>query len=152
MPKTTRPLALKDCLAVRDTCLASNLRRADRLATQIYDLPMKRHGLKSTQFGVMVALHAMQPASVSALAAQLGIDRTTMTRNLEVMKRLGWVEPAKSEDQRESRMSLTDEGERLIAAAYPDWERSQQAMIRLLGAARVEGLLSETKKFVQAAG
>src|SRR4051812_47561720 len=73
------------CFHVVENCLGFNLRRADRLVTQLYDEALRPEKIRSTQFSLLVALRMMEPTTLSKLAKAVDLDRTTLTRNLELL-------------------------------------------------------------------
>jgi DNA-binding MarR family transcriptional regulator len=144
-----RKITVGDCMRVRDTCLGLNLRSAERLIAQIYDLEMRPHGIKGTQFTLMVAIHAMQPVIISRLADQLRLDRTTLSRNLELLGKSAWIDIQSHGDRRERHVSLTERGEGAIADAFAAWERAQRKVHALGGERAVTNLVSELKKLAE---
>src|SRR6478672_9045556 len=77
-------LECRDCL-----CLAS--RKAARAITQVYERHLRSHGLRATQFTILTTLMVMGEAPVGTLAKFLGMDRTTLTRNLALLEDKGWI-------------------------------------------------------------
>jgi DNA-binding MarR family transcriptional regulator len=112
-------------LCTRCHCLAA--RRHARALTRLYELRLRPHGLRATQFSILVALATSGPAPVGRLAAALGLERTTLTRGAALMERNGWVDARTSADGRERRLRLTPAGRRKLAAAYPAWKAAQAA-------------------------
>lgn len=131
-------------------CLCFNLRKASRLVTQLYDQALKPAGLRVTQFSLLMALRARPGARLGKLARLLGMDRTTLTRNLDLLAQRGLVRLEPGRDRREQRVSLSDEGARALQAAMPFWREVQGRMGELLGGpgldeflARLQGLSAE---------
>ena len=69
-------------LSDSSNCLCFNLRKAARALTQTYDAALKPAGVTAPQFALLSTLAGYGPVSLSDLAAALGMDRTTLTRNL----------------------------------------------------------------------
>ncbi len=130
-------------MEVGHLCMCSNLRRAARAITQLYDRRLKPSGLRATQLAVLVAARAMDAVPVTRMAAGLGMDRTTLTRNLRPLARRGLVEVRSSQDARVREVRLTERGRATLARALPLWERAQSAVAKSLGEARLRRLLSE---------
>jgi DNA-binding MarR family transcriptional regulator len=114
-------------------CAAFNLRRTSRAVTQIYDAALRESGLRSTQFGILVTLARLQPASVRALADTTLMDATTMTRNLKLMKLAGLVEITPRRERREKHVRLSNKGQRALARSVPLWRAAQIEFERKLG-------------------
>ena len=72
-------------------CTCFNIRRASRAVTQFYDQIMAPSGIKATQFTMLGAVAMMGSPSVTALSQQLNLDRTTLTRNLKVLVKMGLI-------------------------------------------------------------
>jgi DNA-binding MarR family transcriptional regulator len=70
-----------------DMCTCGELRKAARAVTMLYDDAVKSTGLLSTQFTVLHVIYKSDAIRISDLAARLGMDRTTLTRNLAILER-----------------------------------------------------------------
>ena len=129
------------CAEVAQTCLCFNLRKATRLLTQLYDAALRPSGLRVTQFSVLVAVNLGGAVSMNALADVLGVDRTTLTRNLKMLQGNGLVATATGSDRRSRLVSLTDEGSRSLDDALQLWREAQRRAVEALGPARVTELM-----------
>ena len=111
-------------LCMRCHCLAA--RRKARELTRVYEAKLRPHGLKATQFSILVALAAVGPKPIGMLAAGLGLERTTLTRGADLLIRDGLIAETRSEDSRERQIKLTARGRRKLEAAYPAWKAAQE--------------------------
>ena len=115
-------------------CVCFNLRKAARLLSRRYDEALADTGLKTTQFSLMAALLGYPGLPVTTMAEALGMDRTTLTRNLQPLVRKGMIEVTKDPaDQRSRLVSLTDRGRDTIEAALPKWRQVQAETLNRLG-------------------
>jgi len=120
------------------TCLL--MRRAARLVTQAYDHAIQPTGLTANQFGVLAYLYgAMQvrsaPNSIGAIADWLGMDPSTLNRNLKPLVAKGLVtNTADPADGRVRIVRITDSGERIVRKAIPRWRSAQTQIEKALGA------------------
>ncbi len=105
-------------------CACANLRRAARLVTQLYSHEIGP-GVDPGQFSLLSALHRNPRASQAPLGRALGLDKTTMSRNLRLMETNGWIEVVSADDRRERRYRLTPAGAKILSAAKPGWTRAQ---------------------------
>lgn len=137
------------CPEVFDNCLAFNLRRADRLLTQIYDEALRPAGIRVTQYSLLVAMRAMEPVTMSALSAQLGLDRTTLTRNLKVLETEGLARSDAGEDLRERHVALTDKGHAALNVAFPLWKAVQNRVETHLGRRALAGLVTDLAQITE---
>jgi DNA-binding MarR family transcriptional regulator len=122
--------SLDECLAMGTTCACYNLRRASRAVSQVYDAYFEPVGLKSTQFTVLAALayeSAGRP-TVTDLARTLVLEQSSLSRNLAVLEREGWIKLAPGTDKRERRVVLTRAGRAALARGYPAWQAAQRAL------------------------
>jgi len=138
----------KHCLEISETCLAFNLRKADRLLTQLYDRALKGTGLRHTQFAVLVAVRGLEPAPLSQVAVQLGLERTTLSRNLELLEKEGLVESAPGEDLRERHLTVAARGHEALLVAFPRWKAIQKQMQARLGSAAMAALVRDLEQIV----
>src|SRR5215831_2239417 len=105
-------------------CLAA--RRKARELTRMYEAKLRPHGLKATQFSILVALAAAGPKPIGRLASALGLERTTLTRGAALLMRDGLLAEAAAEDSRERQLKLTGRGRRKLESAYPAWRAVQE--------------------------
>jgi DNA-binding MarR family transcriptional regulator len=129
------------CLTVVSECTGFGLRKAARALGRIYDEAMAPTGLRATQFNLLVALSLAGEAPVVKVANGLGLDRTTLTRNLGPLERDGLVESVADADRRVRRVRLTERGHEALAAALPRWEQAQSRVVAALGKARWRELM-----------
>lgn len=116
-----------------EPCVCSQLRRTSRLISLVYDGALSPSGLTVTQYALLARIGRTDGLSRTSLAAQLGMDRTTLTRNLAPLERAGLVVNKPSEDRREKLLQLTAAGRKQAAAAKPLWLLAQKRMLRHLG-------------------
>lgn len=126
--------------AVATQCTCLNLRRITRKVTQRFDEWLAPSGLRCTQFSLLGMLHAPDELSVSALAERLDTDRTTLTRNLQLLADRGLVTMAEGADARSRAVMLTPQGQQAFARALPLWRKAQDEVDAKLGGERVARL------------
>ena len=118
--------------ATASPCACFRLRRAARQVSQVYDHALAGAGLNVNQYSLL--RHLRTPGTLGALAAHLGMDRTTLSRNLRPLLRDGLVADARGEDPRQRVLMLTAAGRKRVASARPLWRRAQRRIDALLGA------------------
>ncbi|HET9377738.1 MAG TPA: MarR family winged helix-turn-helix transcriptional regulator [Chthoniobacterales bacterium] len=114
------------------TCVCQKARMAARAITRTYDDALRPSALRSTQFTILVAASMAGGIPLSRLAAMLGLERTTLTRNLTAIEREGLVRVA-SVNGRTRNVLLTSRGAARLDQALPLWDRVQQELRRRLG-------------------
>jgi DNA-binding MarR family transcriptional regulator len=111
-------------------CACANLRKAARVVTQFYDALLRPSGTRIAQFTLLQALKTAPGISQKELGELLGIDSTTLTRTLALLRRSQWLRSERGDDRRELRLYLTTAGQREYRRVLPYW-RSAQARLRL---------------------
>lgn len=134
-------------MMIHTKCACTRVRRAARSLTDLYDEAMRPIGLKITQFSVLRALARMGPVSISTLAEEMALDRSTLGRNLAVLARERLVSLSAGDDSRERTVTLTARAHRLLGKAVPRWERAQARVDLLLGKGGVAALFTLLSKF-----
>lgn len=133
-------------------CTSFNLRKASRTVTHLYDEMLKPSGLRSTQYSLLTVLSLGKAETISNLAHELVMDRTTLTRNLKPLQSQGWIKRVPGEDRRTRAWSITAPGRKVLAQALPLWQKAQKDTVSLLGKERWDGLLDHLKLTVQKVG
>ncbi|MFZ3177301.1 MAG: MarR family winged helix-turn-helix transcriptional regulator [Methylovirgula sp.] len=129
--------AFSDCRSC--LCLAS--RSAARGVTTVYDRHLRPHGLRITQFTILATLALRGATPITALAKSLGMDRTTLTRNLSLLEVNGWAQTRNDEDDARTHLvSVTAKGRAIAHNALPAWRRAQEAVAAAFGAVGVATL------------
>ena len=78
-------------LSAVENCVCFNLRWVTRAVTQFYDAEMRRHGIRPTQGPILESLKAKDSWNMAELSDWLGMERTTLVRNLRPLQRDGLV-------------------------------------------------------------
>lgn len=111
--------------------------------TQLYDEVLRPSGLRATQFTLLVALERSGAPPMTRLAEAVGMDRTTLTRNLRPLVRRGLARTRPGRDSRVREVELTDRGRAALSEAIPLWERAQGRVAAALGRPRMRRLLRD---------
>jgi DNA-binding MarR family transcriptional regulator len=125
-------------------CACANLRRAARIITQLYDQELRPTGLRTTQFTLLQALTQAGNIAQGTLGDMLGLDSTTLTRTLVLLRRRGWIQASRGEDRRQIRLALTAKGAQEYRRAYPFWKTAQRKLRAKLGEAKRKQIMDAT--------
>jgi DNA-binding MarR family transcriptional regulator len=128
------------------SCACFNMRRAARLVTQRFDRAFRDSNLTANQFSVLMASYSQEDILLTRLAKILGMERTTLSRNLSILERRKLVSIAMGADRRERRIAITKKGITLLERTLPLWQRAQNEVVDLVGPEEWEGLLSGLHK------
>jgi len=118
---------------IASSCACFKLRKASRAVTQFYDAALQESGLKVTQLTLLVSLTLAGPVPIGTLADELVMDRTTLTRNVELLVRDGLAEVVQGKDKRMKLLQSTEKGRAILDKAIPLWEQAQAALVSRLG-------------------
>ncbi len=128
-------------------CVCYALRRAARAATQAFDDRLRPSGLRVTQLSLLAAVSNFGPITMQRLAERLGMDRTTLKRNLAPLLRDGLIAVAPGADRRERAVAITTEGHARAMAAIPLWRIAQDEAVARVGAERWRAMRAELRRF-----
>jgi DNA-binding MarR family transcriptional regulator len=78
--------------------------------------------------------------SITQLAQEVDMDRSTIGRNLRVLSRDGFVTLGVGSDRREHVVRVTEEGRQAVACALPLWQKAQSMMVNALGQNQLDTL------------
>ena len=129
---TVTELLPDDLAAIGRACFALHARMTARLLTRVYDAAVRPTGLRFAQFGLLGAIAHGSATSQTSLADRLGLERTTLVRNLKFLEQKGWIE-ATPGGGRGLAHRLTPAGRDILARAIPLWERAQADIEARLG-------------------
>lgn len=141
MRDNTEATTYKQIIQDPRLCVCANLRKAARAVTQVYDEALKSTGLRSTQSSILTVLAFAGSLSITQLAEELVMDRTTLARNLKPLEAQGLLTVKAGRDQRVRLVQLTPEGQKVQATTIALREQAQTRMVEGLGHEKVDGLL-----------
>jgi len=117
------------------------VRSAARHVTQLYDQTLAPVGLHVTQFSILAKLKRLGPLTINALAKDMVMDRTTLSRNVLPLERDGLVKiEASAADGRAKELHLTKAGERRLQAGREAWAQAQARFETRFGTQRAADL------------
>lgn len=118
----------------KTTCICLQIRKTDRIVTGVYDSFIRKAGLKSTQYCLLRCIDNLEGPCLSDIANALCMDQTTVTRNVEKLKRKGLVSTSvSSADPRRTNVEVTPAGAAMLGEAKKAWEQAQNEMKAQLG-------------------
>lgn len=132
-----------DHKAINSQCGCFAMRKAARAVTQFFDHTLEPTGLRSTQFNLLVTMASVSSQTLTEMAQILVMDRTTLTRNLKPLEKMGLIKSSTPKDKRSKAYSLTDKGRETVAKAVPLWRKAQGKIVGSLSDDRFNHLLKE---------
>ncbi len=136
------PAIAPQAMHLLEDCACFRLRRASRTITRHFDEIMEPAGLRVTQFNILAAVDEAGSLTISRLAADLGMDASTIARGLKPLVRNGLLVCSVNRDRRCKTVRLSPEGSMTLAAAVPLWFKANELLRQIMSA----DIISETGK------
>jgi DNA-binding MarR family transcriptional regulator len=128
-----RTFSSNDLVEVRDKCIASNIGRANRIVSRIFEDAFRDVGISAPQFALLLSL-AIRPGMTSGeIAEGLSSDRSTVSRNTEVLLKRDLIRVEFGEDRRVRSHHLTPSGDEVVQSCVPRWKAAQRKAIKKIG-------------------
>ena len=144
MSVLTEKEAHKLAKALASECLAIRVRTLNRVVTGLYDRALQPLGVKTSQANILVSLSLLGQATSAKIGQVMSMEKSTVSRNLDRMRKNGWIAVANSDHGVSQDIVVTPKGRELMAAAQAGWQRAQKEANTLLGA---EGVAAVRKLY-----
>jgi len=141
-----KDLSQRSLTAIPVDCVAFNLGKAYRAVMRQFEEAFAATDISPGQYGLLVHIAAIQPASATSISEATGHDPSTLSRTLTGLISSGHLtqQAAVDGDKRKKMYLLTEQGETSLAAGIKVWRTTQQRIIRIIGkeewAETLEGL------------
>lgn len=132
-----------------NNCLILNTIRTARTLTRRYDSRLRPLGVTVIQFSVMGLIRKHENMTINALSEQIAMDRTTLTRNLDVLVRKGLVVKAQGVKGNTKVCRLTDEGNSVLDQIIPVWLQTREELRTALKGYDPDAYLSALRKLAE---
>ena len=133
-------------LSAMENCLCFNLRWVTRAVTQFFDAEMRRHGIRPTQTPILGALAARSGWKMEELSDWLGMERTTLVRNLRPLERDGLVQLSGTGRGGRVTLTITASGRKALARMMPAWRAAQYEVVGTLGKRRWSAIINDLEQ------
>ena len=121
-------------------CTNLKLRQLMRRVAQHYDDEVGKTGLKGTQYSLLSYVVKLGPIRAVDLAAEMRVNTSTLSRNLQPLLSAGLLASGPGADARSRLITATDEGQRKRVEAQRKWRVAQEGINQILGTRRVVAL------------
>lgn len=122
-------------------CLILNTVAASRTLLRQGDARLRPYGVTVQQFSLLAAIRFYPGETVMALAQRTMLDRTSLTRNLDLLERKGLVQRLPSEAGNARLCELTKSGDALLDQLIIAWRQSQGALLQGFSSQDVDAYL-----------
>jgi DNA-binding MarR family transcriptional regulator len=123
-------------------CLVLNTIKAARALSRHYDARLKPYGVTVIQFSVMALIRRNPGETINALAERIAMDRSTLTRNIDVLARNGMVVKDNAARGNAKTCRLTELGESRLDEIIPQWRAAQTELREMIGGEDPDAFLS----------
>ncbi|GAA0772208.1 MarR family transcriptional regulator [Roseibium denhamense] len=141
-----------DFFQMGQTCLGHSARRTSNLLTRHFNRHLAPFDLEITQAQLLAVIASGENLSASDIARYLGIDRSTLARNLKPLESAGLITRSQT-GGRKVVPALTAKGERLAVDLHAAWQQAQDELTDHLGQERTQAIrdqLSALRQTVRA--
>ena len=114
-------------------CIAARMRLLNRVVTNIYDSALSPFGVKLNQMSILMVVYLEGEIGYEALCKRLKMEKSTASRNIERLKKKGWLAAVSVAGERRKHLKVTMAGEDLLEKVHNAWEGSQIRATELLG-------------------
>lgn len=114
-------------------CIAVRVRLINRVISALYDEALRPFGLRISQANILSAVAHMGAARPADVSRILRIEKSTLSRDVELMRRNGWLESDPPAGGRNQTVRLTADGTKLLDTIGPSWEKAQVEAKLLIG-------------------
>jgi DNA-binding MarR family transcriptional regulator len=132
---------------VAKQCLAGRVRRLNRVLSNLYDRALQPYGIKINQSTILIFLLVHGDSNPCEIGSYLQMEKSTVSRTIERMKKSGWVEVDGTGPGQIVR--VTDLGRQLMIDSHEQWQRAQHKALELLGEDDAISLISMAERVKQ---
>jgi DNA-binding MarR family transcriptional regulator len=119
-------------LSSMQNCVCSNLRSVTRVMTRFFDAEVRRMSVRPTQTPILGALQ-VKNWGMAELSEWLGMERTTLVRNLRPLEREGLIQANGGGRGGHVELMITEKGRKKLAKMLPAWRAAQDKVVGILG-------------------
>ncbi len=127
-------------------CVAVRLRILNRAVSALFDDALRPYGLRIGQANILVVVARLGSAHAVDLCRILRMDKSTLSRDVAVLRRRRLVEVDPEARGRARPVRLTAEGRAFLTDALPAWRAAQAKAKSLLGDATADAVARSVDK------
>ena len=112
------------------SCYCTNIRRCSNILTDFYDEALKESGLTIAQYYLLINLSRLGKANITHWAEYIGLDRSTMVRNVQLLQKREYIEETEGNGKT---LMLSATGIEVLEQAKAGWDKAQAELEDFLG-------------------
>ena len=113
------------------SCMCISLRKAANNISKLYDNELSIINIKITQYSALKNIQVLGNPSVNELSIKLDLERTTVLRNLDKLKKMDLI--SYERNNKIKIINLTVSGTKKLNQANFIWEKTQQKFLNAFG-------------------
>lgn len=138
---------LNQCHCSSSQCYCANIKQAEHKITALYNRYLEEAGITRGQYALLINIRNHPGISVSGLADQMNLERTTLVRNLKPLESRGLIRDTAQRGRSRS-LEVTEEGEHILSVAISLWQQAQQEFERQVGKPHAQQLLQLLEEII----
>ncbi len=115
-----------------EECIGARVRLLNRVITNLYDGAFRPLGITTNQMSVLISM-LKGFSTPGEIGNYLQMEKSTLSRNLDRMRKSGWLEILQGEDGRSQRLQMTPKGRKVVEQSLPLWRSAQKEAKQILG-------------------
>ncbi len=127
--KTIETIALE----MGEECIGVRVRLLNRVITNLYDNAYRPLNITTNQMSILVSMLRRGFSTPGEIGNFLQMEKSTLSRNLNRMRKSGWLEILQGEDGRSQRLQMTAKGSKVVEKSLPLWRAAQKEAKQILG-------------------
>ena len=128
------------------SCVSTALRKTERLVTRHYDSYLERAGVTAVQLPILAFISGAEQPTLRGLTEQFELDRSTLSRNLALLERDGFLVLGPSSGPKPGRLTLTRKGRAALRRGAVKWREAHNALLAASGASSVDAGMDFLKR------
>jgi DNA-binding MarR family transcriptional regulator len=125
-----------------DNFFCFNVRKYSRKTTKFFDEHLKKIGIRSTQIYLLLAISEGNK-NITEISEELGLDRTTLTRGLTPLDRLGLIIRRDTGNKLSKVYVLTEYGQAMAQKGSALLQEAQNVFVSHVGNERYKRLAED---------
>lgn len=130
-------------------CPLLNTVMTARALTRRYDSRLRPLGVTLVQFSVLMVIRRNPDCAINMLARKVAMDRSTLTRNIDLLVRDGLVVKLPGGKGNAKTCRLTAAGDRLLDRLMPCWQAAREEIQGLFGEADPDAYLEVLQRLAK---
>lgn len=124
-------------------CIAGRLRMLSRVVTMLYNDAFGAEGVTFAQAALLMHIFAQPGIRQVALSKRFQIEKSAMSRDIQLMQRNGWLDPTVRNG-----LHLTETGTLTAKRCHKIWKQLNQTIREDLGTEAVQGLSAFSERMI----